>query len=129
MPNVKPKTVRLDPDELSKVEEMAKARKVSESVLMASFIREGLRNETLLHAVLDQEFANLRRESIVTQTLACTSIAAALQLGVTLLEKNPGETDEAFTARKKSFLDSSLQHAFRLGNQVFDIQQASRRSK
>lgn len=129
MSTLKPMTVRLEPAEIVEIKEMAKARKVSESVLMASFIRDGLRNETLLHAILNQEFSNLRREDVLTQTLACTAIAAALQLGVTLLEKNPGETDESFTARKKTFLDSSLQNAFRLGNQVFDIQQASRRSK
>lgn len=129
MSTVKPMTVRLEQDEKDKVKEIAKARNVSESVLMASFIRDGLRNETLLNAILDQEFTNLKREDVVTQTLACTAIAAALQLGVTLLEKNPGETDDAFTARKKTFLDASLQSAFRLGNQVFDIQQASRRSK
>lgn len=129
MSTMKPMTVRLERNEAIQIQEMAKHRKVSESVLMATYIRDGLRNETLLHAIIEQEFSNLRRDGVLTQVLSCTSIAAALQLGATLLEKNPGEADEAFVARRKAFLDSSLQNAFRLGNQVFDIQQASHRKK
>jgi hypothetical protein len=122
-------STRFEPEEMAQLRDLAKKRKVTVAALMRAFTLDGMRNEMLLNSILEQEFTNLRREDVLTQTLACTAIAATLQLGVTLLEKNPGETDEAFTARKKAFLDSSLQNAFRLGNQVFDIQQASRRGK
>lgn len=122
-------STRFEPEEMAQLRDLAKKRKVTVAALMRAFTLDGMRNEMLLNSILEQEFTSLRREDVLTQTLACTAIAATLQLGVTLLEKNPGETDEAFTARKKAFLDSSLQNAFRLGNQVFDIQQASRRGK
>lgn len=122
-------STRFEPEEMAQLRDLAKKRKVTVAALMRAFTLDGMRNEMLLNSILEQEFTTLRREDVLTQTLACTAIAATLQLGVTLLEKNPGETDEAFTARKKAFLDSSLQNAFRLGNQVFDIQQASRRGK
>lgn len=122
-------STRFEPEEMAQLRDLAKKRKVTVAALMRAFTLDGMRNEMLLNSILEQEFTSLRREDVLAQTLACTAIAATLQLGVTLLEKNPGETDEAFTARKKAFLDSSLQNAFRLGNQVFDIQQASRRGK
>lgn len=122
-------TVRLDPEDLEQCRRLAKQRRISVSALMSAFVREGLHNEGLHQVIVEQEFSRLWCEVELMKGLACAGIASSLQLGGQLLERNPGESDEAFSKRKNALIDTALQNAFRLGNQVFKIHEGSHQKK